>query len=282
MPENAAQIPPSPVPSPRPLLTLAVASGKGGVGKTNVSVNLGVAAAMDGRRVLILDADMGLANVDILLGLYPERNLTDVMSGDCELDDIIVTGPEGVSIIPSGSGIAELTRMEETARAQLISSFASISQPVDLLIVDTQAGVSDNVSVFSRAAQEVLVVVCDEPTAIADAYALTKVLHNEHGIDRFQVVANMVQNPAHGHRLFKAFSDVVDRFLDVELGLVGIIPRDDYLLKAVRAQSPVVKQHPMSKSALAFRKLARDVCSLRRGPGITGHIQFFVERLATG
>ncbi len=279
MTEQALQTHSEPVQARHPLITVAVTSGKGGVGKSNVSVNLAVAAAMEGRNVSILDADLGLANVDILLGLRTERNLSHVLAGECDLDDIAISGPEGINIIPAGSGLPELTRLSDGQRVGIIEAFSNLSSVPDMLVVDTQAGVSDNVCAFSRAVQDVVVVVCDEPTALADAYSLTKVLHREHDLHRFQVVANMVKDANHGQRLFRNFAQLVDRFLDVELDLLGIVPRDEYLARAVRQQKAVVQQFPMSKSALAFRKLARSLRLKADSALLHGHVQFFAERL---
>lgn len=263
-----------------PLMTVAIASGKGGVGRTNIAANLAVAAAMEGRSVSVLDGDFGLSDINILLGLQTERNLSHVLNGDCDLEDVALTGPEGITVIPAGSGLVELTRLTDVQRAGVIEAFSSLKQAPDLLIVDTRAGICDNVCTFSRAVQEVLLVVCDEPTAIADARALTEVLHRDHGIHRFHVIANRVDDVSHGRKLFETFSNEVDRSVDAELRLLGIVPEDDYLRRAVREQKPVVRRFPMSKSALALRKLAR---SLRLMPAVTplhGHVQFFVERLA--
>lgn len=282
MPENSTDPSASLYPHQRPIITVAVASGKGGVGKTNVSVNLAMAAALDGLQVMLLDADLGLGNVDILLGVDVHRNLSHVLSGECGLDDITIRGPEGVVVIPAGSGITELTRLSDGDRASLISAFGAIQQDVDLLVVDTEAGISDNVSMLSRAAQEVILVVCDEPTSIADAYALTKVLSKEHGVRRFQVVTNMVNDATHGRNLFGSFAGVVDQFLDVELGFLGMIPRDRYLLEAVRQQQAVVLAYPVSKSGLALRKLARSLLRLDVDRNASGGMQFFLERLVQG
>jgi len=158
----------------KPVRVIAVTSGKGGVGKTNLSVNIGVAMAKAGRRVAILDADMGLANVDILLGMFPAFNLSHVLSGEKTLKEVMMTGPAGLKVIPASSGIQRMSDLSNAEQAGLISAFSEIDNDLDVLIVDTAAGISASVVNFARACQEIIVVVCDEPTSLADAYAYIK------------------------------------------------------------------------------------------------------------
>ena len=179
---------------PNPVKVIAVTSGKGGVGKTNVSVNLSVAMSDAGKRVMLLDADLGLANVDVLLGLQPHSNLSHVIDGERNLEEIIVEGPGGLMIVPASSGITRLASLTPAEHGGLIRAFSELSHPLDVLIVDTAAGVSDAVISFTRAAQEVIVVVCDEPASITDAYALIKVLNRDYGLHRFQVLATPLAN----------------------------------------------------------------------------------------
>ena len=173
---------------------IAITGGKGGVGKTNVSLNMAVALAEQGKKVMVLDADLGLANVDVMLGLRAERNLSHVLSGECELDDVIIHGPKGIFIIPATSGSQSMVELSPAQHAGLIRAFSEMRTEFDILIVDTAAGISDMVLSFSRAAQDVVAVVCDEPASITDAYALIKLLSREHGVFRIKVVANMVRN----------------------------------------------------------------------------------------
>ena len=174
---------------PHPVQVIAVSGGKGGVGKSNVSVNLGIALAQMGRRVVLLDADLGLANIDVLLGITANRNIQDVIAGECDLRDVLVNGPGGIKIVPASSGTQRMTQLSNLEHAGLINAFSELGDQIDVLIVDTAAGISDMVLSFSRAAQDVLVVVCDEPTSITDAYALIKVLSREHGVYKFKIVA---------------------------------------------------------------------------------------------
>ena len=208
--------------SMHPVQVIAVTGGKGGVGKTNVSVNLALALADLGRRVMLLDADLGLANVDVLLGLTPKRTLADVIEGRCELRDVLLLGPGGVRIVPAASGTQSMVHLSPMQHAGLIQAFSDISDNLDVLVVDTAAGIGDSVVSFVRAAQEVLLVVCDEPTSITDAYALIKLLNRDHGMTRFRVLANMAHSPQEGRNLFAKLTKVTDRFLDVALQYVGV------------------------------------------------------------
>ncbi|WP_339338789.1 MinD/ParA family protein [uncultured Oceanicoccus sp.] len=261
---------------------IAVTGGKGGVGKSNVSINLSVCLAAMGRRVALLDADLGLANIDVLLGLRPERNLEDVLSGECSLTDIMLTGPGGIRIIPASSGIQRMTMLGSMEHAGLIHAFSEITEQIDVLVIDTAAGISDSVISFVHASQEVLVVVCDEPSSITDAYALIKLLNKDYGVDRFRVIANMTRSTQEGRNLYNKLVQVTDRFLEVTLQYEGNIPFDESVRKAVQRQRPVVELVPRSKAALAYKQLAEkvDLWPLPSTP--RGHLEFFVERLVQG
>lgn len=178
--------------NPKPVRVITIASGKGGVGKTNVSVNLAVALASHNKNVTILDADLGLANIDVMLGLHSDKNLSHVMKGECQLEEILLDGPNGIKVIPASSGIKNMAEMSPAEHAGLVSAFSELSHDIDILLVDSAAGISESVVSFSRAAQEVIIVVCDEPASITDAYALIKLLSNEQGIFKFHILANMV------------------------------------------------------------------------------------------
>ena len=238
---------------------IAVSGGKGGVGKTNVSLNTAIALAQLGKSVLVLDADLGLANVDVMLGLRVQRNLSHVLSGECELDDIIIEGPAGMKIIPATSGTQSMVDLTPAEHAGLIRAFSDMQTQFDVLIVDTAAGISDMVLSFCRASQDVMLVVWDEPTSITDSYALMKLLSRDHGIFKFKVVANMVRSPGEGQQLFGKLSKVSDRFLDVALDLVGVVPYDENIRKAVRKQKAIVEAFPDSPASKAFKNLAKKI-----------------------
>ncbi|MBU3003266.1 MinD/ParA family ATP-binding protein [Paraglaciecola arctica] len=265
----------------RLIKVIAVTGGKGGVGKTNVTLNTAISLAQQGKRVMVLDADLGLANVDVLLGLRVEKNLSHVLSGECTLDEVLVEGPYGIKIAPATSGSQSMTELTATEHAGLIRAFSELQSQIDVLIVDTAAGISDMVLSFSKASQDIMMVVCDEPTSLTDAYALIKILNKEHGIFRFKIVANMVRSMREGDELFSKLTKVTNRFLDVALELVAVIPFDENVRKSVRKQKAVVEAFPTSPAAMAIRRLAKKAMEwpIPNQPG--GHLEFFLEQLVT-
>lgn len=265
--------------SPDPIRAIAVTGGKGGVGKTNVSVNLGVAMCEIGHRVMLLDADLGLANIDVILGLHPKYDISHVLSGERGLEEVMVEGPAGLRIVPGASGIQALAEMGTAEHAGLINAFSDLAGQVDTLIVDTAAGISDTVLSFARASHEILVVVCDEPASITDAYAIIKLLNRDYGHQRFRILANMARSAQEGRDLFNKMCRVTDRYLDVTLSFMGAIPYDDNLRRAVRSQRPVIQAFPRSRVAQGFRSLAKKVESWPQPGGANGQVQFFVEQL---
>tara|TARA_R110001606_G_scaffold361754_7_gene515305 strand:- start:219005 stop:219880 length:876 start_codon:yes stop_codon:yes gene_type:complete len=264
---------------PRPVKVIAVASGKGGVGKTNITVNLGVALATQGKQVLLLDADLGLANIDVMLGLHPQYNLQHVLNGSKTLAEIIVEGPAGLKIIPAASGVQKMAELSPAEHAGMIQAFSEMDQHIDVLLIDSAAGIADSVVSFTRAAQEVIVVVCDEPASITDAYAFIKLLSREYKVDHFHIIANMCRTIQEGRELFNKISMVCDRFLEVNLDFMGIVPFDEDLRRAVKKQRAVVEYLPRSKSAVAFTHLAKKIefWPVQKQP--RGNMEFFVERL---
>jgi len=266
----------------KPIQVLAVTGGKGGVGKSNVSVNVAVALAEQGKRVVLLDADLGLANIDVLLGISSGRNISDVLAGEAELREIMVPGPGGVKIIPASSGTQQMANLGEREHAGIIGAFSELGDQMDVLIVDTAAGISRTVTNFVRAAQETLIVVTDEPTSVTDAYALIKVLNRDCKMDRFRVLANMVRTPKEGQNLFNKLVKVTDRFLDVTLQYVGSVPMDESVRKAVQRQKAVIEAYPRSKAAIAYRSLAQKVATWPLPQTPRGNLEFFVERLVQG
>jgi len=258
---------------------IAVSGGKGGVGKTNVSLNTAIALGQLGKRVLVLDADLGLANVDVMLGLRVKQNLSHVLSGECELDDIIIEGPAGINVIPATSGTQSMVDLTPSEHAGLIRAFSDMHTKFDVLIVDTAAGISDMVLSFCRASQDVMLVVCDEPTSITDCYALMKLLSRDHGVFKFKVVANMVRSPKEGQQLFGKLAKVSDRFLDVALELVAVIPFDENIRKSVRKQQAIVEAFPSSPASVAIKSLASSLIKWPVPKQPSGHLEFFIEQL---
>ena len=258
---------------------IAVTGGKGGIGKTNISVNLSVAMAKLGKRVVLLDADLGLANVDIMLGLVAKENISHVVSGECDLSDVLMDGPGGIKVVPSASGVQDMVQLNSAQYAGLVHAFGSIADEIDVLIIDTAAGISDSVMHFVSAAQEVLLVVCNEPTSITDAYAVIKLLNQEYQIEKFHIVPNMVRDQQEGKELFNKLSKVTDRFLEVNLEHAHSIPYDDHVRKAIKKQKAVCEAYPKSSAASAFKALAERINSVSKPIVARGNLEFFVEHL---
>ena len=264
---------------PRPAKGIAVPGGKGGVGKTCVAANLGVALAARGLDVMLLDADLGLANADVVLGLTPRRTLAHVLAGECALADVIVPGPRGLRVVPAASGVAGMADLGNSGHAGIIHAFSELTERLDVLLVDTAAGLSRSVTPFASAAHRVLVVVCDEPASMTDAYALIKVLSRGHGVRRFEVLASQVRSETEGRALYEQIRRVCDRFLDVTLDYAGAVPHDESLRRAVRQQQPVVDAFPGSPAAIALKNLAARADKWEVPGEARGHLEFFVERL---
>lgn len=266
----------------KPIRVLAVASGKGGVGKTNVSVNLGISLQKLGNRVVLLDADMGLANVDIMLGLSTKYNLAHVMDGKCSLQEVMVEGPGGIRIIPGSSGVRRMAQLGAAENAGIIHAFSEIANDLDILIIDTAAGIADSVVSFCRAAQEVLVVVTDEPASITDAYALIKVLNRDYGVNKFRLIANQARSAEHGLQLYKKLYTVTEQFLDISLDYLGPVPYDNQLKEAVQKQVPVTVYRPNALASRKFFEMAKTVDRWPIPQGASGYLQFFVENIFQG
>ena len=257
---------------------IAITGGKGGVGKTNISVNLAVSMSMEGLDVMLFDADLGLANVDVLLGMSPKHTLADVISGDKTLADVVVDGPEGLRVIPAASGVANMVELAPTEQETLIRQLSDQLVPPDVLIVDTGAGIDNTVQTFVAACQTAVLVVCDEPASLTDAYALMKVLRARRNVRRFEILANQVDNPMQGKQLFERIAHVSDRYLDVELGYLGAVPSDSYLRRAVQERKALVSAYPRSPAAVAIRDMGRRLN--RQSPAVdSSGVGFFVEQL---
>jgi flagellar biosynthesis protein FlhG len=266
----------------KPVTVIAVSAGKGGVGKSNVSVNLAVALAQLNKNVMLLDADLGLANVDIMLGLHTKYNLSHVIQGVCHLSDIILQGPNGISVIPSASGTEFMTQLTQAEHAGIIDAFNELTDDLDYMIIDTAAGISDTVLSFTRSSQELIVVVCDEPTSLTDAYALIKVMSKRYEWSHFHILANMVRNLKDGRELFNKLFRVSEQFLDVQLDYLGAIPFDEHVHKSVKMQKPFLTAYPDSEASAAIRELAENVSNWPFKPALGGNTSFFLERLVAG
>jgi flagellar biosynthesis protein FlhG len=238
---------------------MAIASGKGGVGKTNIVAGLAMSLAQQGQRVAVLDADFGLANLDILLGLAPQFTLEHVLRGEKLLEEIILEGPFGIRIIPASSGIQELTRLDAAAEMRLVQGLQRVSQAIDWLLIDTAAGIHDSVIKLLMAAQEVLLVTTPEPTALVDAYAMVKVVHLRDPQKPLWLLVNNAQNEEEAEETIEQLQAAIQRFLKKEIHVLGMVPTDAFMLQAVRQQRCVVELYPHAPASKALSRAAKQL-----------------------
>lgn len=238
-----------------------VTSGKGGVGKSTISLNLGIALAAEGKRVLLIDADLGLANIDILLGISPEHNLQDLLSGTASAFDVIVEGPQGLSILPSASGLGESEAWQTGDGSRLSEELGRLERAFDLILIDTGAGISNKVTDFVLSADRAFVVATPEPTSIADAYAMVKVATNERPDLPVGLIVNRARSPREAHELHAKFEEIVGRFLNLSIDKIGYVAEDLEVEHATRTQHPVVIGSPQSEAARCIRKLAAELAA---------------------
>ena len=266
----------NPTPSIRPQVqVIAVSSGKGGVGKTNVVANLAVVSARRGRKVMVMDADLALGNVDILLGLTPQYTIEDVLSGQRRLEEVLVTGPEGIQLLPATSGGQAFTQLTHEQQLLLQTAFLELPRTPDLLLIDCAAGISPNVLYFSLVAHETLVLVSPDPTSLTDAYALIKILSTRYHLRTFRLLVNKVKNNQEGKEVFRKFSLVTDRFLSVTLDYMGSIPSDDYVTMAVAQQRAVCDLYPRAPASRALTSLVSSLYDWRGDRSWQGGFQLF-------
>lgn len=258
---------------------ISVTSGKGGVGKTNVVVNLAFALAKIGKKVLVLDADMGLGNLDVMLGLTPLYNLQHVINGDIGVSDVIIRGPGDMMILPASSGVQELSELTPQQKLNLLSELDKIDQSIDIMLIDTAAGISGNVMYFNTAAQDIIIVASPEPTSITDAYAIMKVLHTKYGECHFKLLVNMVKDPMEGKEVYRKLGRAADRFLNISIDYIGYILQDKHVGMSVIEQKSVLDLYPGSQASRCFITLARTVCEWPVNPHLKGNIQFLWRRL---
>lgn len=261
---------------------ICVTSGKGGVGKTNIVGNLAIAFRRLGKKVLVLDGDLGLANIDIIFGLSPAFNIKHVINGEKSLSEIIVEGPEEIQIIPAGSGVQDLVHLTQGQKLNLLNEFDALEEDFDIFMIDTGAGISSNVIYFSIAADERIVVATSEPTSITDAYALIKVMFTRHGTNSFKLLVNMVNNGEEAKSVFENLSNAIVRFLKgISLEYIGFIPKDGNLERAVKEQSTVMRHYPQSESSKKFSELAGRLLTSSSNVVRDGNIKFFWKKLIT-
>ncbi len=258
---------------------IGIASGKGGVGKTTVSVNLAVALQAMGHRVMLFDADMSLANAQIALGCRCPYNLSHFISGEKTLHEIIVTTRQGIKLVPGASGIQEMAALGDIQAANIVRAFSALTDDIDYLIVDMAAGISPEVLSFMSACSRRFVVVRDDPSSIADAYATIKVLIQDHGLDEIYLIPNGVGSAQEGYQLFERINQVCARFLNRTIRYLGSIENDELILAALKKYQPVAEFAPGSSGARDFRRLAEAIRQLEPIDEASGGLQFFVERL---
>lgn len=262
-----------------PTRVYAITSGKGGVGKTAVTANVGVSLAKLGKKVLILDADLGLANIDVVFGLAPRYNLNHFFAGEQDLADILADGPHGIKILPAGSGVQNFTRLDSQQKLKLLDGLDMMNNAFDFVLIDTEAGISENVTYFNTAAQEILIVTTPEPTAITDAYALMKLLSTQYHEKRFNLVVNQVRHENEALDVFKKLTMVSNRYLDISIDFLGSIPADRQMIEAIRKQRVIVDLYPSSKIATAFSNLAVTICAEQSTSEPKGGVQFFWKKI---
>lgn len=260
-------------PNPR---VICITSGKGGVGKSNLTTNLAYALAKQGKKVLVLDADLNLANVDILLGLTPKHNLHHMFTGEKSLKEVMIKGPGGILILPGSSGIMELANLTEVQKLYFLSEMEELNQRIDIMLIDTAAGINANVVYFNLAAQERIVLLTPEPTSLTDAYALIKVLSTRHDVKRFSIVVNLAANEKEAFAVFRQLSLVCDQFLGtLSLDFLGHIPYDKKLITAVRSQKLVSELFPDTAASRMFAKIAQQLVETQPAATTDGNIKFF-------
>jgi len=269
---------------PRPAArSLAFVSGKGGVGKSSLVANLALALTRRGKRVVVVDGDLALANVDLLYGLVPKHNLGDVVFGRCAIEDACLTTPDGVRLLPAASGVEELAALDEVRRERLLRELSRLEEDVDLFLIDAGSGLGPATLHWARTADRALVVTTPEPTAFADAYAMVKVLTSRRLRELPALLVNMVESPREGRETARRVRAVAERFLGRAPEYLGSVPSDDAVARAVRQQEPLLRMFPHSPAALAMRKVAEHLIfePTPRDPIALAPEQFF-QKVANG
>ena len=259
---------------------IGIASGKGGVGKTTVSVNLAVMLASMGKKVMVFDADLGLANAQLAMGCRTPYNFSHVLSGEKTVNEIIIEGPMGVKLVPGASGIQHMASLSQAETAGIIQAFSDIEEDLDYFIVDLAAGLSDTVMTFLRACQHRFIVLKNEPSSIADAYGTIKVMIQDYQLNNIDLIPNGVFSQDEGERLYGSINSVIQNFLGSRVDYLHSITQDEMVLRAIKASQPLVNFAPSSIASRDFRALGKVVTNLDKNVSMSGGLQFFIERLA--
>ena len=258
---------------------IAITSGKGGVGKTNIVANLGLALSRLGEKVLMFDADLGLGNLDVLLGFAPKYNLSHVISGEKSIQEIILKGPGNVETLPASSGIQEFTQLSKQQKIQILTKLDLLIDSFDVLLIDTAAGISTNVLDFNATAQEILVVVSPEPTSLTDAYALMKVLSLKYSVKHCQLLVNQAASDQEGRDMYRQLNLVAERFLDISVQYFGCVLFDEKVTKSVRQQQILIELYPDSPASKCFGMLAKKIKNMNTSKSTKGDSNLFWEHL---
>ncbi len=259
--------------------TISITSGKGGVGKTTLVANLALTLSQKGKRVLILDGDLGMANVDIFFGVKTSGNIHDILAGRKEMKDILTEVSKDVFLIPGGSGVVEFNHMNHFERRAMVEAVSSLPLGFDYLLIDTAPGITDNVLFLNSAAQTVSVVITPDPASFADAYALIKVLNKQYKVNHFSIVCNQVRDEQEGVGLYQRFNDVVNKFLYIGLDYWGSIPNDVVLKKATQMQRLIVRHDVGAESSKAIRQISNQIEKSAKQLESTGGMQMFWDQV---
>lgn len=263
------------------LRIITVTSGKGGVGKTNTTANIAIQLSRLGKRVIILDADLGLANIELILGVVPKYTLEDIIKGRKSIEEVLTPGPLGIQFISGGSGVNELVKITDYQLSLFIQNISKLEELADIILIDTGAGLSNSVMTFVRAVNEIIIVTTPEPTAIMDAYSLIKVIKNDGGeIPKINVVMNRVDDKIESVEAFNKLSRVSIKFLNIELESLGFVPYDPYLVKSVKRQEPVMILYPKAASSKSFQHIGNRLLNIYDNDkqiGITGFIKRIIS-----
>jgi flagellar biosynthesis protein FlhG len=257
------------------ICVISITSGKGGVGKTNITANLAYLLSRMKKKILILDADCGLANIDLILGLTPQYNLYHVLKGEKTLREVIINGPGGIKILPSSSGIQEMSSLSAEHKLGLQDALSALKARPDFMLIDTSAGINDNVLYFNMVAHEIIVVVTPEPTSLTDAYALIKILYQRHSKKRFSLLVNMVKSQNEANEVFLRMAQATNHFLNLAIEQLGYISYDENLPRAVKQQKLMSELYPDSSSVKCLREVAEKLCQPRQKQEDDGAISFF-------